>query len=232
MTTLGDFKQVSRQVDEFKRQSRRLRDLHELEKARAPLCQAIELLETELGQRRSQTNADEPAPQDVRALAAQLADCFGSMGGILRRLGSHEEALIYYQKGRDIEQNPIYRISNSYNQVQWLVLQVLLGPNLIEDGKLSSDLDLAIQSLRRQIMGARSADPWAHSDLGLLLTLKGEKVAAERAWDEVGALNPLPSVYTSGLPVLKDLAKALPLHVGLQRAIDRFEKEAALLNKP
>jgi len=172
--------------------------------------------------------AGEAAPEDVRALAAQLADCYGSLGGILRRKGAHEEALECYAQGKKLEQNDPYRISNSYNQVQWLVLRVLLQPELIADAnrEMSDELENAIQALRRQIMTARRQDPWAHSDVGLLYTLLGDQPGANQAWAEVDALHPLPSVYTSGLAVLKELQRVLPDDEVLENAAARFERKA------
>jgi tetratricopeptide (TPR) repeat protein len=230
MSTLSDPKQVLRQVEDLKRRSRALRDTGELDKAAELVRQAIDILAAELRERDVVVGlADAAAPQDVRDLAAQLADCYGSLGGILRRKVAHEEALECYAQGKRLEQNDAYRISNSYNQVQWLVLRVLLHPELIANGnrEMLDELETAIQSLRRQIMTARRQDPWAHSDVGLLHTLLGDRPGANRAWAEVDALDPLPSVYSSGLAVLKELQRVLPDDEVLDNAVARFERKAA-----
>jgi hypothetical protein len=161
-------------------------------------------------------------------LAAQLADCYGSLGGVLRRQHKPNEAVAFYEKGQRLEQTEAFRISNSYNQVQFLVLRILLDPSLLRqhDAAMVDELTKTIQILRRQIITTRSEDPWAYSDLGLLHTLLGDEGGAKAAWEEIDALRPIRSVYTSGLSVLRELAGVLPNNKTLSDAITRFETRA------
>jgi tetratricopeptide (TPR) repeat protein len=220
---------VLRDVDDLKARSRRLRDQGKLEQAAQAVRQAIEIVEQELQQRNiAVRSAGEPAPQDVRDLAVQLADCYGSLAGILRRSGELSVALEFYGKGRELEQNDTYRINNTYNQVQWLILRVLLEPVLISGNNESmvAELRKTLQILRRQIATDRQQDPWAYSDVGLLHALLGDKIGADVAWNRMDAVHPIPSVYRSGLPVLEDLVTVLPDNDLLRGAAARFATKA------
>ena len=109
----------------LKRLSRKARDEERFDEADALLTQAIEKLESEFArlQKRPSDEREKklPASQEVRRVAAELADCLGSLGGVRRRQGRITEALELYSRGKDLEQDDRYRIANSYNQVQWLV---------------------------------------------------------------------------------------------------------------
>ncbi len=222
MTDLADYKRLLRETDDLKRRSRRARDSADLASAAELLRNAIRLLEPHVDVK--SMNARELASPDLRQLAAQLADCYGSLGGILRRQQEYKAAIKAYQKGKAIEQTEAFRISNSYNQVQFLVLTILREPASI--GSLDRELESAIHALRRQIITTRTEDPWAYSDLGLLYALSGDETEASSAWDEMDSLKPVRSVYSSGLPILKELAEALPKKSFLAQSIERFDRMA------
>ncbi|MFZ1425434.1 MAG: hypothetical protein WAS21_01540 [Geminicoccaceae bacterium] len=221
-----DLGSVLRKVHELKRNSRQLRDEQKFEEAGEALSEAIRLLEREKNWRDSLSDSGDdalPVPQDMHETATQLADCYGSLGGIYRRRGMLREALAQYAHGKELERTDSYRISNSYNLTQWLVVQ-LLEPDLMQRGVeyFWSELRSAIDVIRRQIATVRSEDAWAYSDLGLLYILSGDEAAARMAWDDMDDLEPIPSVYTSGLAVLEELSKTLPQNDAMQRAIERF----------
>lgn len=152
---------------------------------------------------------------DARAIAAQLADCYGSLGGISRRQQDYEAALNWYSLGKDLEENREYRVQSTYNRVQWLVLKSLL------DKKLPPDLQRIQDAVIARITNGRR-DPWVFADLGLLATLNGDERAARRAFREIDGLAPIRDVYSSGFAVLNDL-KAAGIHgVNLEPAIDWY----------
>jgi len=231
MSGIRTSRNLLRDVDSLKRRSRRLRDDGDLAAAAEAITTAINLLEPEVDRRRREVDpGDEAAPAlgELRDLAAQLADLYGSRGGIRRRGGLYEEALKSYARGRELEKSEIYRIDNTYNQVQWLTLQILQHPEQIEqhDPDLLAEIDSTLRVLETQLLTTRFGDPWALSDLGLLKMLKNDAAGANAAWDQVDALNPAPTVYRSGLSVLKDLAERLADFGPLQGAVDRFAQRA------
>jgi tetratricopeptide (TPR) repeat protein len=215
-----------RDVRDLKRRSRRYRERDQLERAAEALQRALELMEPRV---RAHDPAFETAggiaSQALRDLAAELADCYGSMAGIRRRFDQLDVALDLYGKGRQLELTKAYRIGNTYNQVQWLVLQVLLRPALItgNDAVFAGEIDKTLQVLDEQVRTTRAQDPWAYSDIGLLRTLRGQESRAEEAWDEVDGKKPISDVYESGLPVLTTLSAALPGHQALENAMRRFQ---------
>jgi hypothetical protein len=215
-----------RDVRDLKRRSRRLRDRIELERAAELLRQAVELMEPKIRTHDlAYETASGPAPQALRDFADELADCYGSMAGIRRRQDQLHAALDLYGKGRQLELTKAYRINKTYNQVQWLVLQVLLHPTLItgNDPVFAGEIDKTLQVLDEQVRTTRARDPWAYSDIGLLRALKGGESWAEQAWDELDEKKPISDVYASGLPVLSALAAALPEHQALKNAVRRFQ---------
>jgi tetratricopeptide (TPR) repeat protein len=224
MIEMQDVDRILRQVEDLKRRSRRLRDSEDFERAAEALQRAINLIEPQIKTYDLAFKAaGGSASQDLRDLAAQLADCYGSMAGIRRRQGNLQEALEFYSKGRELEQTRAYGINNTYNQVQWLILRVLLNPQLILDknpsfmGEIADVLRIFDEQIRKN-----PDDPWVRSDKGLLQTVIGEEALAQESWDEMDAGNPIPSVYKSGLSVLETLARALPGHRGLENAVTHF----------
>ena len=190
-----------RDVRDLKRRSRRYRERDQLERAAEALQRALELMEPRVQARDSVfETAGGIASQALRDLAAELADCYGSMAGIRRRLDQLDVALDLYGKGRQLELTKAYRIGNTYNQVQWLVLQVLLRPALItgNDPAFAGEIDRTLQVLDEQVRTTRAQDPWAYSDIGLLRTLRGREPWAEEAWDEVDDKKPISDVYEFG----------------------------------
>lgn len=216
-----------REAENLKRRSRRLRDEHDHEGAADALNKAIGLLDSELERLKESPDSLMDAPgEDVRLLADQLADCWGSLGGIRRRQNRLTEALAAYASGRELERR--YHVASTYNQIQWLILRILSSDNpLATLTEMHGDLVQAEEALRRQIATARREDPWAWCDLGLLRVLKGQEAEAKQAWDQMDALNPILTVYSSGLAVLNDLTKVLPASEPLARTVNRFSGRLA-----
>jgi hypothetical protein len=215
-----------RAARDLKRRSRRLRDRAELDRAAELLQQAIKLMEPKIRTHDlAYETASGAASQALRDLADELADCYGSMAGIRRRQDRLHAALDLYGKGRQLELTKAYRINKTYNQVQWLVLQVLLEPASVagNDSAFAGEIDQTLQVLDEQTRTTRPRDPWAYSDIGLLRALKGDESWADEAWDEVDDKKPISDVYASGLPVLGALTAALPENQALKNAVKRFQ---------
>jgi hypothetical protein len=216
--------QTLREVEDLKRRSRRAREQGKLDLAADALRRAIELVEPQIASHsESSKDFDGFTSQNLRDLALQLADCYGSLAGIRRRQNDLAGALEFYAKGRALEQNKAYGINSTYNQVQWLVIQVLLDRGLVvnEDAEFRNEISKVLAVFSEQI-GKDPQDPWLRSDKGLLQTLLGQETEAQRSWREMDAASPLPAVYKSGLAVLEELSKALPDHRGLNEAIGHF----------
>jgi tetratricopeptide (TPR) repeat protein len=231
MSELRNAKTLLREVESLKRRSRKLRDEGNLRGAIDEVNKAIQLLEPEIARRRGEVDLSQqstPALQDLRGLAVELADLYGSRGGIYRRDQHYPEALESYAKGRALEQSEDYRVDNTYNQVQWILLQILENPKVIDPpaSPILKEIDRTMETLAKQLLTTRRDDPWAQSDLGLLKLLRRDEAGANQAWDEVDALKPVPAVYRSGLLVLRDLAAKLPGVAAIQKAVDRFERRA------
>lgn len=230
------YESLLRRARDMKRRSRTLRDQGDYPGAEDLLQQAIATLSEALNSAANQLPPGVPASPDVREVAAELADCWGSLGGVrrrhaeaLRREQRFEEAaepynatIQAYEQGLTLEQDDRFRIANSYNLVQRVVVPVLTSPDSLADDELQARLRDIASSIDRQIATTRVGDPWAYSDLGLVQLLAGDEATANRTWDRMDDLEPQRNLYTSGLPVLEALANALPQNEGLRRAAERF----------
>ena len=124
-----------------------------------------------------------------------------------------------YFEGKRLEENDSFRITSTYNRVQWIVLSVVLNPQGWRDDKdVQYTLSGTIAALKRQTATTRRDDPWALADLGLLAALAEDQVLAGEAFRSMNALKPVADLYTSGRPVIERLAKALDNPAGLRLA--------------
>lgn len=235
------YEALLRRARDLKRRSRTLRDQGDYPGAEDLLTQAITLLGEAVISAQQKLPTSMPAPPDVRELATELADCWGSLGGVRRRHADalrrndqpdqadriYRAALEAYDKGMALEQDDLFRIADSYNLVQSAVVPVLTSPELLGNHQFQLKLREIALSIDRQIATARPEDPWAYSDLGLVQLLSGEEATANRMWDKMDALKPQRKVYTSGLPVLEALSSTLSDHQALRRAAERFRARVA-----
>ncbi|MFN7922294.1 MAG: tetratricopeptide repeat protein [Bryobacteraceae bacterium] len=191
------------------------RKRNKLSDAEASLRKAIKILEAELSRHDLERYKDvSSAPEDIREAADRLADCYGSLAGILRRQGQVDEALQFYEKGKKLEEREEFLIKSTYNRVQWIVTSLQQRPPA--DGKLGADVASTIASVRELI--GPSDDPWISADRALLAALDGDKKATIDVLDALGATKPIKDVYKSGLPVVQRLHKLLPGNAALAQA--------------
>jgi hypothetical protein len=193
-------------------------------KAEQSLRDAIPLLKAELEALESTFPS---GSESTKAVAAQLADCLGSRGGILRRMGRDADALDSYRQGKDLEVNEDYQIESTYNRVQWIVLRILSNPAVLDDpAEEKATTDLA--SLRRR----QAVDPWAWADVLLLAVLSDNNSLASEAFNAIDRPSTIGDVYDSGLRVFEQLASVMPDREVLQWAIRKYRvKLAALRNE-
>ena len=91
---------------------------------------------------------DSPALADERKeYAHRLSNCWGRLGGIYRRADMIAEAVNAYQHGMEIERQ--YRLDDSYNITNWIVLQLLDDPLRLDD--LTGEIEDAIALIEVQV---------------------------------------------------------------------------------
>ena len=120
------------------------------------------------------------------ALAEQIADCFGMLGGNLLRSGNVSEAMAAYRAGRDIEMS-VDGVMMTYNTVNLLVTGLL---ETGWDSLRGSEMDIAkvIARLRAKIEGESQDNIWIWADLGMCEFLRQDFRAAETAYTHAAQL--------------------------------------------
>jgi tetratricopeptide (TPR) repeat protein len=152
--------------------------------------------------------------------ARKLADCYGREGGIYRRKGRLQEALESYRKGRDIEQDPKYEITDSYNLTNSLVIPILLDPGNLE--AIQGDFLRAAEIVNKQVRGKRRDQWWAWADLGLLALLSRQPELALRAYQQYPSTGARSSDYASTIAVLQQCHDRLePMDPGVASSINQ-----------
>lgn len=171
-----------------------------LEAARKDLVSAVKLLEDA----QKHTNNEEYK----RALARELADCYGMLGGIYRRKAEQEgsesnlkDAATMYERGLQSEADDSYNLSNS------LVISILLDPSSLEEKQI--EIKDAISKVQTQIRGQRRDQWWAWADLGLFNLLIGDIFAAQDAYKQFISLGARSSDCKSVIAVLRNLYAVL-----------------------
>jgi tetratricopeptide (TPR) repeat protein len=177
----------------------------QLKEAEESLAKAIKLLTEDLLIKESSFPIGSKSVNDV---AAQLADCFGSLGGVLRRDGRIADALFNYGEGKKIEENQMYQIANTYNRVQWTVNRLLSKPELIDEKSMIEGMRNTLDRMGKPQAGGEGG-AWRWADILLLAVLVGDERSAREAITALRIPSTLKDVYTSGLPVLSQLLEAM-----------------------
>lgn len=187
-----------------------LRQLGQLDKARETLQPTIEQLESalrEMEQRKHDGKLENYEIVRRNGIASKLADCYGIRGGLQRRSGALEDALSSYKSGREIEQDPQYAISDSYNLVNELLLCILNNPAEIES--LRTHIKEAESIVTKQVRADRHDQWWAWADLGLLNLLARNPTEAEHSYRQFWAVGARDSDFASTRPALEQCRDAL-----------------------
>lgn len=186
------------------------RQLGQLDKAQETLQPKIDDLESELRlmEQREHDGKLENYEIDRRnRIASKLADCYGILGGLQRRSGALKDALSSYKSGREIERDPRFDISDSYNLVNELLLRILNNPAEIDS--LRSDIKEAESIVTKQVHADRHDQWWAWADLGMLNLLAGKPTEAEQAYKQYWAAGPRDSDFASTRATLEQCRDAL-----------------------
>ena len=158
-------------------------------------------------------------------MALRLADCYGSLGGIARRKNDHRGALEWYDKDREVEADPAYEITSTYNRVQSIVMQILVDQSSLS--RAAGDLIGRTRSLLDLLSGILLPDAWTSADIILLAVISGNRRRLRRGWDALIDNEPTDDVYKSGLLVLKDLEGKLSDNALLSHAIGLYESKVS-----
>lgn len=110
--------------------------------------------------------------EDKLKLAKELADCYGSKGGIFRRKKLLEDAEEMYEKGCEYEIK--YNILDTYNQTNVIVLKLLRDPSKHEE--LESIISNALGIIEKRVSDKDKNNWWAWADFGLLNLLHANLV--------------------------------------------------------
>jgi hypothetical protein len=197
-----------------------LRELGKFAEALDQLLPSILALEEELGSLGNK-DLEEFKIERRNLVAAKLANCYGVRGGLLRRSRALNDSLSSYARGRQIEQDSEYGISDSYNLVNELVLQILTKKKTVRDASLLNDISKAISIIDNQVRGSRRDQWWAWADLGMLYTLANRVVEAETAYKGFWNAGARDTAFESCKAALKELRDFLAADdSGLQQTID------------
>jgi tetratricopeptide (TPR) repeat protein len=178
------------------------RDFGDLEAGLDDLRQAIDLL---IPFYQSAEDSDYKAD-----LQKQIADCYGMMGGIYRRLASNEgsekyleEAVKMYSLGVEYED----KSNDSYNLSNSVVIPILIDPRNLEKQRVAIRDGLGI--VQAQVAGRRKDQWWAWADLGLFKLLSGDREGALGAYSQFKRLGAREEDYESTTSVLSALWESL-----------------------
>ncbi|MFY9570397.1 MAG: hypothetical protein WAV20_03210, partial [Blastocatellia bacterium] len=205
----------------------------EFEKAHRALAEALDHLRS-LGV--PDLEVAKPAREGEIAIAGQIADCHGMIGGIYRTEGKFSEAIQEYDKGYMYESSRRFNILNSYNRVNRLVLRILDKPKLLfnpmpvgdvhpQEGKSMRQLlrDCAVE-IDRQLREGRADKAWALADLALVRLLGGLE-GVETALDALDESAKDYFPYESMLKVIRDLTQKQLAVAGLVDVGERLRRK-------
>jgi tetratricopeptide (TPR) repeat protein len=145
---------------------------------------------------------------DAQQFAERSAENFGSLAGLLRRVGRNDEAYQSYVEGATVERD--FKLPKTYNRVNEIKYALLTGRATIADiedrtRKTADQLSATLSDPATQQLGD---DGWAWADLGDCRGLTGELTEATRAYstfkDKAGIRAPATT-----LEVLQSIADEL-----------------------
>lgn len=196
------------EVKRLKNDAKLRRDIGDSDGASAVMDKAIAVVNS--------ARTDSTSSAESNRLAAELADCWGIKGGILRRAGRLQEARDAYNTGRRFETGDSYNLTNS------LVLELLIAPSRLD--QLKGQIEAARIEVEKQIQSHRGGQWWAWADLALLQLLLGRQDCAEEAYRHFSGTGARASDYDSTVSVLEELSAKFDgrnetLHASLERAV-------------
>jgi len=194
----------------------------EFKKSREAMNEALRYLQ-DLGA--PDPKSEKRASEGEMAIAEQLADCWGILGGVCRAQGDLDGAKDAYDNGYTYESSRRFKILNTYNRVNRLVVRILQSPELLSDPPpfvtdiaepekktMPELLGETAEEIERQLHEGRQDRAWALADFAMVRVLGGLDGVdgALNALDESSANNPFP--YHSTLKVIRELTqRQLPM---------------------
>ncbi len=194
------------------------------------------------------------APEDRRAaLEAEVADCWGLVGGIERRQGlapgipEEERANHLRASARAYDEGDKYErldsVVNSYNLVNRLISRILAEPRLLAEppadveceemgpAAMKAALEEAAEIIATQLVLDRRGDPWAMADQALVrILLREPQLDAESALRQFRKSSPADYAYESVLSTLEPLsALDLPMASILEEAVQLLVEDLELM---
>ncbi|MCI0625574.1 MAG: hypothetical protein L0387_28670 [Acidobacteria bacterium] len=151
-------------------------------------------------------SASELANTSERAVATELADLYGILGGTRREQGDLLQAATAYDAGFRYESNPRYGLVSSYNALNRLLTRILLCPGALSDrdslrkeSKLefvdvSQNLNKLQTQLKLRVEGVSANDFWAAGDLAIVSALNGDDKGAIEALEKFASCSPSPPI--------------------------------------
>jgi hypothetical protein len=188
------------QAERLALQARRKMLAEDLEGASEDQRDAVSILRVLLDDLKREMAPDE----ERKEIAQQLADYWGRLGGMYRRRAMAAEGIEAYGRGKELERE--YKLDESYNRTNWIVLKLLDDPAQLE--ALQPEIDETTLLIAAQVRGPRRDEWWAWADLGLLRHLGGQPAEARTAYEQFQRAGARPSDYRSVLSVLEPLRAA------------------------
>jgi tetratricopeptide (TPR) repeat protein len=146
--------------------------------------------------------------QDPQQFAERRAENFGSVAGLLRRVGRYDEAYKKYREGATVELD--FNLAKTYNRVNEIKYALLTGRESVAEVEARTRMtaDQLLSTLTNPATLQLGDDGWAWADLGDCRGLIGELTEATRAYstfkDKAGSQAPATT-----LEVLQNIADAL-----------------------
>lgn len=240
---------LSNELESYKVRSRRQRNkalkaledkdtaqaAREFEKSREVINAALRYLQ-DLGA--PDPKAEGLTSEGEIAIAEQLVDCWGILGGVYRAQGNLGGAKDAYDDGYKYESSKRFNILNTYNRVNRLVVRILQNPELLSDPPpvladieerektMPELLGETADEIERQLREGRQDRAWALADLAMVRLLGGLNGvdAALNSLDESSANDPFP--YHSTLKVIRELVqRQLPMQDKLIAVGERLRQK-------
>lgn len=144
---------------------------------------------------------------DAQQFAERSSENFGSLAGLLRRVGKNDDAYGRYREGATIECD--FKLPKTYNRVNEIKYALLTGRATIADveSRTRSTADQLVATLSNPDTQQLGDDGWAWADLGDCRGLIGEFAEATRAYSTFKAKAGVRAPDTT-LEVLENIAAA------------------------
>ena len=225
---------VIEHIQDLKTQAKNRRDMRRWPRAASLLREAIALGIEEFG-------SAGKLPEWRARIAAELADCWGILGGVERRwafelagdpmlrLEHLDRSIAAYDEGYRYERTDPGRRS-TYNRLNRLIVRLLRDPQVLARDRDAADVGKTVdvrqelETLADEIGGRGIDDPWSALDVALLNVLLARQDAAS-AYASFERMSAPDFARQSALDVVAPLAELdFPVGPELRRAEQRLRR--------